>query len=184
MELGSGAAVAPGPAFLRRAAGAEEAKTYVRLHKSPHLFATLRKLLMECRHEVVTTQYLFTFSDLIELLLELLARGVVISILVNKDDDSSSDRAMKNAAQMLKLKDAGANIRALRPKDYRKVEHAILHAKTWLIDGEVLLISTANATPTGLLHSEELIIETNDVQAVADYSEWYKQIEQYALPNL
>jgi cardiolipin synthase len=81
--------------------------------------------------------------DTIHALQEASRRGVSVQVLFDPGQDL-------NQAAMLQLRSAGVACR------FYRTSGELLHAKTAVIDGEVLVIGSANWTASGFRHNHEL----------------------------
>ena len=75
---------------------------------------------------------------------------------------------------MSALLDSGAEIRAIRPDNDAK--YGIMHAKTWLIDGEIYVGGSCNFTNNSLMNNIEHCVVMKLDHIVTTYLEWFETL--------
>lgn len=115
----------------------------------------LRNVADSARREIaITTPYLFPSTDMLEVLASAVGRGVKVRVVV----PTRSDVALLNALMpnyVAEAMDAGI--------DVRQVAGAFVHAKMAVVDGERLVVGSANLDARSLRVNRELMVETKDV---------------------
>ena len=53
---------------------------------------------------------------------------------------------------------------------------AIMHAKSWVIDGSTALVGSVNFTDNGVDNSEELLMVVRHDDFITTYMEWFERI--------
>jgi cardiolipin synthase len=99
--------------------------------------------IRDARHSIEVEMFVMTDVDTIHALQEASRRGVSVQVLFDPGQDL-------NQAAMLQLRSAGVACR------FYRTSGELLHAKTAVIDGEVLVIGSANWTASGFRHNHEL----------------------------
>ena len=65
----------------------------------------------------------------------------------------------------------GAEFRMWKPDRGR---FAIMHAKSWVVDGSTALVGSVNFTNNGVDRSEELLAVIRDDACISKYMEWFE----------
>ena len=122
--------------------------------------AGIRPLVLDsvyrARHELFIEMYVMTDSGVISALSAAARRGVGVFILFDPNQDL-------NQLAAARLRDAGVKVRFYRTRGEK------LHAKAMVVDGEVLVVGSANWTSSGFLHNHELdvVIDSRAIAARA-----------------
>ncbi|HEV1998799.1 MAG TPA: phosphatidylserine/phosphatidylglycerophosphate/cardiolipin synthase family protein [Candidatus Dormibacteraeota bacterium] len=99
--------------------------------------------LRQARHSIELEMFVMTDADTIRALQDAARRGVAVQVLFDPGQDL-------NQAAMVRLREAGVACRFFLSSGEK------LHAKTAVIDGDELIIGSANWTASGFRHNHEL----------------------------
>ena len=145
----------------------------VTLVVSPMIRGTVENLLCRAEQEIAGTQYCFDYKEGVQILIGLLRRGVRIRILLDRGQvlHPSSGRQKERVSALL---DNGAEVRAIRPDNDAK--YGIMHAKTWLIDGEIYVGGSCNFTNNSLMNNIEHCVVMKLDHIVTTYLEWFETL--------
>jgi phosphatidylserine/phosphatidylglycerophosphate/cardiolipin synthase-like enzyme len=110
------------------------------------------------RHKI----YLFTDSrqDVIAALSDATKRGVDVKILLEREPSGTSGG---NTAIFLRLREAGLNVKLTKP-----FEFVFIHEKSFVIDDQIGIISTANITASSYSANREYQVVLNDTERVSE----------------
>ena len=99
--------------------------------------------ISSARRQIFIEMYVMTDSEVIAALSAAARRGVAVFILFDPNQDL-------NQLAAARLRDAGVNVRFYRTQGEK------LHAKCMEVDGQALVVGSANWTSSGFLHNHEL----------------------------
>jgi phosphatidylserine/phosphatidylglycerophosphate/cardiolipin synthase-like enzyme len=99
--------------------------------------------LRAARHSIEVEMFVMTDVDTIAALVDAAHRGVAVQVLFDPGQDL-------NQVAMVKLRAAGARCR------FYPTSGELLHAKVAVIDGDLLVVGSANWTASGFRHNHEL----------------------------
>ena len=110
------------------------------------------------RHKI----YLFTDSrqDVIDALSAATKRGVDVKILLEREPSGTSGG---NTAIFLKLREAGLNVKLTKP-----FEFVFVHEKSFVVDDQIGIISTANITASSFSANREYQVMLDDPERVSE----------------
>ena len=174
MTGGDGGGLAlPAPSGTVRAAAAEEILPTVELVTYPCIGATVQRELKKAEQSVVGTAYCFDYAEGKLILESLRRRHVTVRVLLD-DSQYRNPSSNRQPGVIRDLLQWGVEFRAFNPDRSR---YAIMHAKTWLIDGTTVLTGSPNFTNNGLDNSEEThtVIRRQD-EYVTKYLEWFERL--------
>ena len=139
----------------------------------PHIQPVMLRVLRNAEQSVVGTAYCFDSTEGIRIL-EDRRRNHNVSIRVLLDAgqyaEPSAGRQPGAIEQMLHC---GVEFRTYKPD---RGKSAIMHAKTWAVDGSVAITGSANFTNNGMLNSEEAIVVIRHPGYITSYLEWFEQL--------
>ena len=116
------------------------------------------------------TAYCFDHTEGCSVLRQKRPQGVEVRIIL--DNGMWKSPSCKTQPQRVKeLLEAGAQIKTLN-LEHRQTKYAILHAKTWCVDGLTYLGGSANFT-NNACHSEESLLIVKDPQFLIEYMNWF-----------
>ena len=103
----------------------------------------------------------------------LLRKGVRVRILLDKSQVllPSSGRQRERVSALL---DNGSEVRGIRPDNDAK--YGIMHAKTWLIDGEIYMGGSCNFTNNSLTNNIEQCIVMKLDHVVTTHLQWFEEL--------
>ena len=132
---------------------------------------TIDNLLCRAEGDVIGTQYCFDYTEGVQILLGLLRRNIRVRLLLDKSQvvSPSSSRQKERVKALL---DWDAEVRGVRPDNNAK--YGIMHAKTWLIDGEIYIGGSSNFTNNSLTNSIEQCIVLRQDHVTATHIEWFE----------
>ena len=172
-----------GEAFARRSSGAlrDEGSTLGRRHGDPevqiHLFpeigSVLCRELRRAEQSIMGTCYCFDFTDGCRVIAERARRPVEVRILLDAHQFSSPS-CRSQPARVAEMIQWGVTFRRYSPP---RGQYAVMHAKSWLIDGSTLLTGSANFTHNAAGSSEEILTVLRGPgmqECITKYLEWFE----------
>ena len=103
--------------------------------------------------------YSFTSTEIMQALINAASRGVVVMVIVDKDDD----RTGASRPHVQKLVSAGISVLV-------DDKHAIAHNKVMIIDGKTVFTGSFNFTEAAEHHNAENSLRVNDEALAAQYA--------------
>ena len=142
----------------------------------PHAGPELCSLLRRAEQSIVGTAYCFDYPDGVSALTHCRRPGSAVEIRVILDEGQQrKPSCSQQKARVNTLREWGVQFRVYSPPD--RGRHAVMHAKSWCIDGSILVGGSPNFTSNGLEKSEELMFVSEvdpGEEAVTDYLEWFE----------
>ncbi len=122
------------------------------------ILAAINAAKLSIRHKI----YLFTDSrqDVIDALVAAKTRGVDVKILLEREP---SGTVGGNTAIFLKLKDAGLNVQLTKAFKF-----VFVHEKSFVIDNQTAIISTANITGSSFSSNREYLVQLEQPELVGE----------------
>ena len=71
----------------------------------------------------------------------------------------------------------GVEFRAFKPD---RGEYAVMHAKSWAVDGSTVITGSPNFTTNGMERSEEALTIIRDDGYITNYLEWFERLWRIA----
>ena len=122
------------------------------------------------------TAYCFDYLEGIRVLSE--KRRGHVSVRVLLDDSQYRKPSCKQQPDSIsRLLEWGVEFKTFSPD---RGQYAIMHAKTWVIDGSVAVTGSPNFTNNGMEKSEELLTVIRHDGFIADYLVWFERLWQVA----
>ena len=139
----------------------------------PHVSSAVCKALRAAEQSIVGTAYCFDSSDGTRILGEK-RRNANVSIRVLLDSSQYESPSCRCQPEVISLMmEWGVQFRTYRPDRGR---FAIMHAKTWAVDGSVALLGSANFTNNGMENSEEVLAVIRNDGYISDYLAWFERL--------
>ena len=139
----------------------------------PNIGPTFVAVLSRAESSIMGTAYCFDHAEGCNVLRRKRQQGVEVRIIL--DGGMWKSPSCKTQPQRIKeLLREGAQIKTL-DLEHRQTKYAILHAKTWCVDGLTYLGGSANFT-NNACHSEENLLIIRDPQFLADYMNWFETL--------
>jgi cardiolipin synthase A/B len=122
------------------------------------VLAAINAAKISIRHKI----YLFTDSrqDVIDALVAAKSRGVDVKILLEREPSGTTGG---NTAIFLKLKAAGLNVVLTKPFKF-----VFVHEKSFVIDDNTAIISTANITGSSFSSNREYLVQLENPELVSE----------------
>ena len=137
------------------------------------------RVLRAAEQSIVGTAYCFDSVEGIRLIEDRRRNhNVMVRILLDAGQyaEPSASKQPGSIEQMLLC---GVEFRTYKPD---RGKFAIMHAKTWAIDGSVAVTGSANFTNNGMLYSEEAIVVIRDPGYITNYLEWFERLWDQGVP--
>ena len=124
------------------------------------------------------TAYCFDYQDGVNALMYCRRAGSGVQVRVLLDEGQQKKPSSKQQpARVRTLQEWGVQFRLFSPTG--RGRHAVMHAKSWCIDGCTLIGGSPNFTSNGLECSEELMIvvecDSGD-NLITSYLEWFENL--------
>ena len=162
----------PGEVALQPQSSAREAAALVELIVFPNIGQKLVELLGRAEQSVVGTAYCFDLEEGVEALHQLAQNGIAVRVLLDAGQRAKPS-CRQQSPRVCQLLGAGVEFKELSLKS--RGEYAILHAKTWAIDGSTYIGGSANFTRNACRSEENLVI-IRDEKFLNDYHVWFCQL--------
>ena len=112
-------------------------------------------------------------------IMQKLAKGAQGRLVLDRSNFLTSSCA-RQAERVKELAEAGCAVRTLRPK--QGVAFAVMHAKTFIVDGRVVFLGSTNLTHNGLENNKEHLLKIYESIIVdkiaADFEETWNIAEE------
>ena len=87
--------------------------------------------------------------------------------------------ASKQPGAIEQMLQCGVEFRTYKPD---RGKYAIMHAKTWAVDGSVAITGSVNFTNNGMQNSEETMAVIRDPGYITEYLQWFEQLWSQGVP--
>ena len=144
----------------------------VELVTYPHVGSVMCRELDRAEQSIVGTAYCLDYAEGIQVLSRKRADNVSIRIIIDQGQ-CANPSGRRQIGSILHLMQWGVEFRKWKPD---RGKFAIMHAKSWMIDGSIALIGSVNFTDNGVNHSEELLTVVRDDDFITPYMEWFERI--------
>ena len=144
-----------------------------RLHFYPHIGAAFTDHLQLAEQSIVGAQYCFDHDAGCNVLHYKRQLGVQVRILLDAGQVERPS-CFHQSEKLRALMGEGVQFKALDIKE-RRGRFSIMHAKTFLIDGEIYIGGSANFT-NNACHSEEQLIVLKNAGLAEEYLNWFEGV--------
>ena len=144
----------------------------VKLHFHPFIGATYCRILNLAEQSIVGTCYCFDHEEGCQVLARKAAGGVAVRILLDWGmwEHPSCSRQPDRVTDLM---EKGVEFKAVNVRG--RGRFAILHAKSWGVDGMVYVGGSANFTENSG-KSEEHLVVLKDEEVMTDYLAWFEDL--------
>ena len=139
----------------------------------PHIGLTLCQEFRKAEQVVLGTCYCFDFFDGCRILGAGLRLNVQVRILLDSHQFMKPS-CKSQPARVNEMIQWGAELRRYSPQ---RGSYSMMHAKSWLIDGSVLITGSPNFTHNGMESSGEVMTVVQGAQdCITKYLEWFEHL--------
>ena len=103
-------------------------------------------------------------------------QGVSVRVLLDETQYKKPSCKQQPASIALML-EWGVEFRSFKPD---RGAYAVMHAKTWVVDGTTALVGSPNFTVNGMEKSEEVLTIIRCDGYISQYMEWFEQLWRVA----
>ena len=134
--------------------------------------------MRRAEQSIVGTAYCFDYQEGANALIYCLRAGSGVQVRILLDEGQQKKPSSKQQPMRVRtLQEWGVQFRLYSPQG--RGRYAVMHAKSWCIDGSILVGGSPNFTSNGLEQSEELmfIIESDAREDImTSYLEWFENL--------
>ena len=168
--------VRPGAKREASSGSAPAALPVVEVAMYPHIGYTVCKELRKAEQCIVGTAYCFDYSEGIRILSDKRRRSVSVRVLLDETQykKPSCKRQPESISHLLEW---GVEFRSYKPD---RGSYAVMHAKSWVVDGATVITGSPNFTVNGMENSEELLTIIRNDDYISEYLAWFERIWRIA----